>query len=242
MNNSLHQARVDLAAVLRWAARLGYQVGVCNHFSLMVPGRDDLFLVNPEGLFWSEITASSLIVCDLDGHIVEGEGTVEQTAFCLHAPIHRHNHKAAAVLHTHSPYTTALCLLEDGKLDPVELGGLQFYGRVGYDEGFTGAAMSTDEGDRVAQVMGDKDILMMRNHGPMVIGPTIAAAFDRLYYLEETAKRQVIAMSTGQKLQQVAPAIGQSMAANTPVQDAYAEKHLAAIKRVLDRESPDYVN
>ena len=242
MRNSLNQARVDLAASLRWASRLGYQVGVCNHFSLMVPDRDDLFIVNPEGLFWSEITASSLLVCDFEGRVVEGEGTVEQTAFCLHAPLHRHNRNAAAVLHTHSPYTTALCLLQNGRLEPVELGGLQFYGRIAYDEGFTGAALSTAEGDRVAAAMGGKDILMMRNHGPMVIGPSLAAAFDRLYYLEEAAKRQVLAMSTGQALQHAAPEIGHAMAANTQVQDAYAEKHLAAIKRVLDRECPDYAD
>ncbi len=242
MTNSLREARIDLAATLRWAARLGYQVGVCNHFSLMAPGRDDLFLVNPEGVFWSEITASSLILCDLDGTIVEGEGTVEQTAFCLHAPIHRHKPDATAVLHTHAPYSTAICLLENGRLDPVELGGLQFYGRVAYDEGFTGAALATAEGDRVAEVMGDKPILMMRNHGPMVTGPTIASAFDRLYYLEEAAKRQVIAMSTGQKLQHAPPPIGEAMAGNAALQDSYAEKHLAAIKRVLDREAPDYAD
>jgi ribulose-5-phosphate 4-epimerase/fuculose-1-phosphate aldolase len=242
VRNSLRQARIDLAAVLRWAARLGYQVGVCNHFSLMVPDRDDLFLVNPEGLFWSEITASSLIVCDLDGRIVEGEGTVEQTAFCLHAPIHRAHKAATAVLHTHSPYSTALCLLQGGRLEPSEIGGLQFYGRIAYDEDFTGAALTTAEGDRVAALMGDKSIIMLRNHGPMVTAPNIAAAFDRLYYLEEAAKRQVIAMSTGQPLSIVPAGIGEAMAANAPVQDAYAEKHLAAIKRVLDRECPEYAN
>ena len=242
MQNSLRQARIDLAAVLRWAARLGYQVGVCNHFSLMVPGRDDLFLVNPEGWFWSEITASSLIVSDLDGTIVEGEGTVEQTAFCLHAPIHRANPAAIAALHTHAPYSTALCLLEDGRLEPSEIGGLQFYGRVAYDEDFTGAALTPAEGDRVARVMGGKEIVMLRNHGPMVTAPTLAAAFDRLYYLEEAAKRQVIAMSTGQKLSIVPGAVAQTLAANVPMQDAYAEKHLAAIKRVLDRECPDYAD
>ena len=91
MREEFFAARVDLAAVLRWSARLGYQQGICNHYSFLLPGHDDLFLVNPEGFFWSEITASSLLVCDLDGNIVEGSGTVERTAFCLHAPIHRHN-------------------------------------------------------------------------------------------------------------------------------------------------------
>src|SRR5215469_14229442 len=98
--NDLRQARVDLAAVLRWSARLGYQTGTCNHFSFMAPGRDDLFLVNPEGYFWSEITASSLLLCTLDGEVVEGSGTVERTAFSLHAPIHRLKPEARACFHT----------------------------------------------------------------------------------------------------------------------------------------------
>src|SRR6201999_4333907 len=101
LSNDLSQARIDLAAILRWSARLGYQTGTCNHFSFMAPGREDLFLVNPEGYFWSEVTASSLLLGSLDGEVVEGKGTVEQTAFNLHAPIHRLNPKARACLHTH---------------------------------------------------------------------------------------------------------------------------------------------
>ena len=103
--NEYTEARIDLAAVLRWSARLGYQTGTCNHFSFMVPGRDDLFLVNPEGYFWSEVTASSLILCDLDGAVLEGAGTVERTAFSLHAPIHRHQSGGARLL----PYAYAPC-------------------------------------------------------------------------------------------------------------------------------------
>ena len=96
--NDLTQARIDLAAVLRWSARLGYQTGTCNHFSFMAPGRDDLFLVNPEGYFWSEVTASNLVLCTLDGEVIEGSGTVERTAFSLHAPVHRHNPRGARLL------------------------------------------------------------------------------------------------------------------------------------------------
>src|SRR6202789_2338106 len=121
MREEFRTARVDLAAVLRWSARLGYQQGICNHFSFLLPGQEDLFLVNPEGFFWSEITASSLLACDLDGNVIEGSGTVEQTAFCLHAPIHRHNKSARAALHCHTPYTTALCLIQGGQLEPVNL-------------------------------------------------------------------------------------------------------------------------
>jgi ribulose-5-phosphate 4-epimerase/fuculose-1-phosphate aldolase len=237
---SLRQARIDLAAALRWAARLGYQQGVCNHFSLLAPHSDELFLVNPEGFFWSEITASSLLLCDLEGTIVEGEGAVELSAFSLHAPIHRRDKDAKAVLHTHSPYATALCLIRDARVEPVFLPGFQFFGKIAYDDDCQGAAFSVDEGEREAAILGDKNVLMMRNHGPLVVGPTIAAAFDRLYYLEDTCQRQMLAMSTGRPLQQVSDAVAAALASQVPVFDAYAEKHLTAIKRVLDREEPDY--
>jgi len=242
MADELTQARIDLAAALRWAARLNYQQGVCNHFSVLAPGSDELFLVNPEGLFWSEVTASSLLLCDLDGRIVAGTGTVELSAFSLHAPIHRHNKTARAVLHTHSPYATALCLIDGGIVEPVFLAGLQFFGKIAYDEDCHGAAFSVQEGEREAAILGDSNVLMMRNHGPIVVGPTVAAAFDRLYYLEETCHRQIIAMSTQRALRSVPAAIAQDLAAQVPVFDAYAEKHLSAIKRVLDREEPQYAS
>ena len=240
MRAEFRQARVDLAAVLRWSARLGYQQGVCNHFSFLLPDQEDLFLVNPEGFFWSELTASSLIICDLDGNIVEGSGTVERTAFCLHAPIHRHNKKARAALHTHTPYATALCLLEGGRLEPVNMAGFQFDGKIAYDEDHQGGAHSTEEGDREVRALGDKNILMMRNHGPMVVGRTIASAFDRLYYLEEVCKRQVLAMSTNRPMQHVPPEVVQQLSEDEELFDAYAEKHLTAIKRVLSREEPEF--
>jgi ribulose-5-phosphate 4-epimerase/fuculose-1-phosphate aldolase len=240
VNPALRQARIDLAATLRWAARLGYQQGVCNHFSLLAPHSDQLFLVNPEGFFWSEVTASSLLLCDLDGTIVEGSGTVELSAFSLHAPIHRRNPVARAVLHTHSPYATALCLIRDARVEPVFLAGFQFFNKIAYDDDCHGAAFSIEEGEREAAILGDNNVLMMRNHGPLVVGPSVAAAFDRLYYLEDTCHRQLLAMSAGRPLQHVADEVAAALAAKVPVFDAYADKHLTAIKRVLDREEPGY--
>jgi ribulose-5-phosphate 4-epimerase/fuculose-1-phosphate aldolase len=238
----MRDSRIDLAAVLRWAARLGYQQGVCNHFSLLSPNSGDLFLINPEGLFWSEITASSLLLCDVDGNVVEGDGTVELSAICLHAPIHRRNKNARAVLHTHTPYATALCSIEKARVEPVSLAGLQFDGKIAYDEDCHGGALTPAEGEREAAILGDSNVLMMRNHGPLVVGPTVASAFDRLYYLEETCQRQLLAMSANLPLSRVKPEIAAELSANTPLYDAYSEKHLTAIKRVLDREQPDYAS
>jgi ribulose-5-phosphate 4-epimerase/fuculose-1-phosphate aldolase len=240
LENDLTQARVDLAAVLRWSARLGYQTGTCNHFSVMAPGRDDLFLVNPEGYFWSELTASSLILCTLDGKVVDGTGTVERTAFSLHAPIHRHNPSARACLHTHMPHATTLCLLKGGRLLPVVQEAMMFHDRIAYDEDYSGLAVDQTEGERVAGALGNKDVLFMRNHGPIVVGADIGRAFFSLYYLEQACRLQLLAMQSGQPLE----AAPERMA--RPVMEAirsdanHGDTFLTAIKRVLDKEEPKY--
>ena len=109
---ALTEARIDLAACFRMAARLGLHEGICNHFSFMVPGRDDIFLVNPHGLSFAEITASSLIVCDFHGNVVAGDMLPEATAFYIHARLHSKLPRARAAFHTHMPNATALCMTE----------------------------------------------------------------------------------------------------------------------------------
>jgi ribulose-5-phosphate 4-epimerase/fuculose-1-phosphate aldolase len=240
LSNDLTQARVDLAAVFRWSARLGYQTGTCNHFSVMAPGRDDLFVINPEGYFWSEITASSLLLCTLDGEVIEGKGTVERTAFSLHAPVHRHKPAARVCLHTHMPHATALCLLKDGRLLPVVQEALMFHDRIAYDEDYSGLALDTAEGDRVAGAFGDKDILFMRNHGPMVVGADIGKTFFALYYLEQACRLQLLAMQAGRPLADVSDRHGRSVMEATLADASHGEVFLTAIKRVLDKEEPDF--
>ena len=240
VSNDLSQARIDLAAVLRWSARLGYQTGTCNHFSFMAPGRDDLFLVNPEGYFWSELTASSLLLCTLDGEVVEGKGTVERTAFSLHAPIHRRKPAARACFHTHMPHATALCLLKGGRLLPVVQEAMMFHDQVVYDENYSGVALDTAEGDRVAGLLGDRQVIFMRNHGPMVVGPDIGSAFYALYYLEQACQLQILAMQSGGELAPVADHLARPVMEAVHSVHAYGGTFLTAIKRVLDREEPDY--
>lgn len=240
LSNDITQARIDLAAVFRWAARLGYQTGTCNHFSVMAPGRDDLFLVNPEGYFWSELTASRLLLCTLDGEVIEGKGTVERTAFSLHAPIHRHKPAAKVCLHTHMPHATALCLLKDGRLLPVVQEALMFHNRIAYDEDYSGLALDVSEGDRVAAALGDKDILFMRSHGPMVVGADIGKTFFALYYLEQACRLQLLAMQAGRPLVEVPERLGRSVMEATLADANHGETFLNAIKRVLDKEEPDY--
>jgi ribulose-5-phosphate 4-epimerase/fuculose-1-phosphate aldolase len=240
LSNDIFQARIDLAAAFRWAARLGYQTGTCNHFSFMAPGRSDLFLVNPEGYFWSELTASDLVLCNLDGEVIEGNGTVERTAFSLHAPIHRRNAAARACFHTHMPHATALCLVKDGRLLPVVQEAMMFHDRIAYDEDYSGLALDTAEGDRVAGAMGDKDVLFMRNHGPMVIGSDIGKTMFSLYYLEQACRLQLLAMQSGRPLELVPDRLASPVMEATLAAANRGEIFLTAIKRVLDKEEPDY--
>jgi ribulose-5-phosphate 4-epimerase/fuculose-1-phosphate aldolase len=240
VTNDLAQARIDLAAVLRWAARLGYQTGTCNHFSYMAPGRDDIFLVNPEGYFWSEVTASSLILCSLDGEVIEGSGTVERTAFSLHAPIHRLRPAARACFHTHMPSATALCLIKDGRLLPVVQEAMMFHDRIVYDENYAGLALGETEGERVAALLGDRDVIFMRNHGPLLVGPDIGRSFYALYYLEQACRLQLLAMQSGQPLDPVPDRLARPVKEAVQGAQNYGGAFLAAIKRALDKEEPEY--
>jgi ribulose-5-phosphate 4-epimerase/fuculose-1-phosphate aldolase len=235
------RARVDLAACFRMAAKLGLQEGVCNHLSAMVPGRDDLFLVNPIGWAFGEITASKLLICDFHGNVVEGDGGVEATAFFIHARLHMQVPRARAAFHTHMPNATALAMLEGPPLAWAGQSALKFYGRTVVDDDYNGLALDEGEGDRIAASLGDADVVFMRNHGVLVVGAGIAEAWDDLYYLERACEVQRLAQATGRQLKTVAPEVArrtydQMMAEG---RDS-ARLHLESIKRVLDREQPEY--
>lgn len=235
------QARVDLAAAYRLAAHFGWSEGICNHLTLMVPGTDDRFLLIPYGLHWSEVTASNLIMVDFDGNLIEGEGEAETTAFCIHAPLHRHLPQAACVLHTHQPNISAFCAIEDGRIEPVIQSSIRFYGHIAYDDDYAGLALDSSEGDRLAQVIGDKEVLMMRNHGVIVVGPTVSQAVDALYYLDRACDLQLKAMSSGRPLRpasdNMARHANQQIMPQVPDSSA---RHFASLKRLLDRVDPGY--
>jgi ribulose-5-phosphate 4-epimerase/fuculose-1-phosphate aldolase len=240
---ALRRARVDLAACLRMAARLGLHEGICNHFSAMVPGRDDLFLVNPYGLAFREVTASSLLVCDFQGNVVDGNGTPEATAFHIHARLHLRRPGARAAFHTHMPHATALSMVEGEPLVWAGQTALKFYGRTAVDDAYNGLALDETEGDRIAAAMGDADVVFLRNHGVMVVGPTIAEAWDDLYYLERAAEAQVKAMSTGRRLVPVPPEIARRTSAQMRAGDPESARlHLESVKRILMREEPDFAH
>jgi ribulose-5-phosphate 4-epimerase/fuculose-1-phosphate aldolase len=235
--------RIELVAALRWAARLGFQEGVDNHFSLAVPDErgqvtGQRFLVNPYGRLWSEVTASSLVLCDASGEVLEGEHGVEATAFFIHAPLHER--RARAVLHTHMPYATALTLLEGGRLEPCQQNALLFHGRIAYDDDYGGLALDRGEGERIAAALGSASVLMLGGHGVITVADTVAEAFADLYYLEMAARAQVLAMSTGRPLRRIRDEVVRHTAeqAKTEV-GLVARRYFDAVKRTLLREEPE---
>ena len=239
----VRQARIDLAAAYRLAVRFGYHEGICNHLTLMVPGSTDRFLLIPYDMHWSEVTASSLIEVDFDGNVTAGEGEAEDTAFYIHARIHKQVPHAAAVLHTHQPYASALTQVKETRLEPTIQSAMRFYGRIAYDDHYNGLALDNAEGDRIAAALQDKEVMFMANHGVVVVGPTVAQAFDALYYLERACQAQVIAMSMGRPLNPIAA--NQALAVSADINrtaPAAAGRHFEALKRLLDRDEPDYAD
>lgn len=242
--DQVREARIDLAAALRLAARFDMQEGICNHFSYMVPSRNDCFLVNPQGLHWPEIAASSLLLVANDGSLLEGDAPPEPTAYFIHWRIHQGLPHARAVLHTHMPYATAITSIADGRLEPISQKAVGRFGnRVAYDDEFNGFALDEAEGDRMTRALGNRSVLFLANHGVIVTGTDLALAFDDLYYLERTAQNQWLAMSMGRPLRIIPEAI----ASKTTQQyqqfgNTQGRAHFAALKRMLDREEPDYKN
>lgn len=233
-SDAVWQARVELAACFQAAAQHGFAEGICNHFSAMLPGRDDLFLVNPYGYAFSEITASRLLVCDFEGRVLDGQGQPEATAFFIHARLHKARPSLRVALHTHMPCATALSMLEGPPLQWAGQTALKFYGRTAVDENYNGLALDAAEGDRIAATLGTADVLFLKNHGVMVTGPTIAEAWDDLYYLERAADVQLKAMSSGRPLKPVAPDVAQRTYEQMRAGDAQSARgHMDSLLRLL---------
>jgi ribulose-5-phosphate 4-epimerase/fuculose-1-phosphate aldolase len=237
-------ARVDLAACHRLAVHFGFNEGIDNHLTLLVPGRSRQFFLAPFGHHWSEVRASDFLIVGFDGRIHAGSGPVEDTAFHIHAPIHAARPDVGCVLHTHMPYATALSMLEQPELLMASQNGIGFAGLVAsYD--YNGFALDSSEGERMARALGDKSVLLLRNHGIVVTGRNVAEAFNTLYFFERAAMAQIIAQSSGQPLR----IVGQDVLDHTLAQYKASEKvdgldrielHFAALKRMLDRHEPDY--
>jgi ribulose-5-phosphate 4-epimerase/fuculose-1-phosphate aldolase len=235
--------RCDMAAVFRACARYGWNEQIGNHNSLMLPRRrpDDppLFLINPRGYLFQELTASSLIVCDLDGRVVRGKGELRKVAFHIHARIHLRNLGATCILHVHPQYLTALSMLEDPQFFLSHSNNLFLNDRVVVDNWGGQPVHDNEEGDRIGDLFGNKTIMIMGGHGVTVIGPTVEEAFDDLYSAERTCMYQMTAQMTGQKLRQLPE---KHRRGHTGPRSHFADSRmfLDAWRRVLDKEEQDY--
>ena len=239
----VQQAKVHLAAAHRLAVLHELEEGIDNHFTVTVPGRNDRYLILPFGLHWSEARASDLIVFDESGATLEGEGVVELSAQCIHAPIHRIC-GARVVMHTHQTWAVALNMLKNNRLLPASQTAAFFHGHIAYDDTYTGTADVIEEGERLAGVIGTKHILFMKNHGVLVTGDTVAQAYRRLYKLERVCRAQILAMSTGAPLEVLSDEIVAQVQA-PPVNDRHSRSErerlfFEAMMRILDRENPGY--
>jgi ribulose-5-phosphate 4-epimerase/fuculose-1-phosphate aldolase len=225
----LDEARAELACALRAADEFGFGEGVCNHFSLALP--DGRILINPQGVHWREMQPDDLVLLDAEGRQIDGRFPVEPTAFFIHGAIHRRVPQAACVLHTHMPHATALTMIEGGRLAMAHQNALRFHEAIAYEDDYNGLALDTAEGERIARRMGQASVLFLANHGVIVTGPSVAWAFDDLYFLERACMLQVLAMGTGKPLKPIAPHVAVRTARQMNGERQQSDLHLAALRR-----------
>jgi ribulose-5-phosphate 4-epimerase/fuculose-1-phosphate aldolase len=239
--NDERQLRIDLAAAFRLAVRFGWHEAVANHFSAAVSPDGKRFLVNPRWRHFSTIRASELLLLDADDkETMNRPDAPDPSAWSIHSAIHRHVTHARVALHLHPPYSTALAGLKDPSIKPIDQNTARFYNRMAIDLSFGGIATEGSEGERIAATIGNHSTVMMGNHGVTVVAPTVAEAFDNMYYLERAAQTMVLAYSTGQPLSIMTDDIAEQTAAEWDVYKGASFAHFDEMKRILDHEDPSY--
>ena len=238
------ELQIDLAATFRWTARLNMHEGVANHFSACVPGSSSDFYVNKAGLHFSQIKASDIILVTKDNieELKKKPDLVDPTAINIHGAIHQKVPHARCIFHVHSKYATALSTLKDPIMKPIDQNTMIFFNRVSVFNEFGGLGFE-DESIKMANALGNKQHLLLANHGIITTGETIAEGFNYLYYFEKAAETYLTALSTNKELNVVSDEIAEKTAQETadyPIN--LAQLHLDQIKKILDKEEPDYKN
>ncbi|HEY4973029.1 MAG TPA: class II aldolase/adducin family protein [Steroidobacteraceae bacterium] len=238
----LRQARIDLAAACRMAARLDWQEAVANHFSMAISADGRQFLMNPLWRHFSRMRASDFVVLDAQAATPADTATVDPTAWAIHGSMHAQLSRARCILHVHPPHATAWSCLADPHIPPIDQTSARFYKRVAIDTEYGGLADNAAEGLRLTRALADKSVLMMGNHGVVVVGDTIAAAFDTLYHLERACRTLLLAHASGQPLRVLPDAIAEQTALGWEQDGAQPAEHFEQIKAVLDAEDNSYRN
>jgi ribulose-5-phosphate 4-epimerase/fuculose-1-phosphate aldolase len=242
MSEDEWKARVDLAACYRLIALEGMDDMHATHISARVPGKEHHFLINPYGLLYSQVTASNLVKIDLDGNIMQDTPyTINPAGFVIHSAIHAARPDAACVLHTHTISGIAISCLEEGLL-PLSQKSMRFYNRIAYHD-YEGKADDLDERERLVRDIGDKNALILRNHGLLTCGKTVVAAYKMMIALEKSCKIQLAAMASGGKLISLSTNVMEH-AAKQFERDAIPGKNRpdgwASLLAMLDVVNPDY--
>ncbi|GHA59327.1 hypothetical protein GCM10008927_26080 [Amylibacter ulvae] len=243
-NLPYQQQRIDLAAAFRWTARLNMHEAVANHFSLAVNDDGTQFLMNPNQMHFSRIKASDMLLIDAnDPETLHGPNAPDPTAWGLHGAIHRHCPHARCAIHVHSIHATVLASLADSRLLPIDQNTATFFNRYVIDEHYGGLAFE-EEGERCAELFQDpnKKVMIMGNHGVMVIGDTVADTFNRMYYFERAAETYIRALQTGQPLRVLSDDIAEKTARELEEYPEQGDRHLAELKAILDEEGANYAH
>ena len=238
-------ARHDLVVAFRWAARLNMHEAVANHFSVAISDDGQKFLINPAGRHFSQMQMSDLVLLDASRNDLGllPSTDVDPTAVNLHGQIHKLLPDAKCILHTHMLYTTALACLKDFEFLMLDQNACRFYQRIAYDRDYAGMALEVGEGERVAKVLGkSRNVLLLANHGVIVVGSSVAQAFDELYYLEKAAQLQVLALSTNRKLELISNEIASMVCKQWLEYPNGAKLHFEALTQILEKENPEFKN
>lgn len=235
------QARVQLAACYRIFAHLGWAELIYNHISLRVPGPDAHFLINPFGLHYTEVTASNLVKVDVDGNIIGNDDwPINPAGFTFHGAIHATLPDAHCVMHVHTTPTMAVCCSEEG-LSYTNFYAAQLHGQVAYHD-FEGITVHREEGARILASANGKRVLLLRNHGPVVIGHTLPQAFNILWLVQRACEIQVASSTLGPLREIPVPVLEGCVrdSLNFNPQFGAGEDSFAAMQRLIDRIDPGY--
>ena len=235
------QMRVDLAAAFRLSVRNGWHEGVANHLSLAVSPDGRKFLMNPRWKHFSRIKASDLMLLDTDdAETMNRPDAPDLTAWCLHGRLHAVLPQARCIVHLHPAYGTAIASLANPDVLAIDQNTARFHNRIAFDMGYGGMANTEEEGDRLARLMGNKQIMMMGNHGVLVCAATVAEAYDLTYYLERACRNLVLAYQTGQPLHVMTPAVAEKTAQEWEADREQFVAHFNEMKLLLDAEDASY--
>ena len=235
------QARVDRAALYRLVALYGWDDLIFTHISARIPGPEHHFLINPYGLFFEEMTASALVKIDLDGEIIQDtEYAINPAGFTIHSAVHAAREDAKFVMHLHSDQGVAVSAQKEGLL-PLTQHALTCIPRLAYHD-YEGIALNLDERERLVAGMGDKTMMLLRNHGTLTVGETAAQCWVSMFFLERACKQQVMALAGGREHVLIAPKAAQDEVAMQIVSNAAVSAGLAwpGCLRLLDRKLPGY--